>query len=265
MQVWFTNSIHSRIRETAMNDTRRYIFPLATVLLALAILVTSPAGAGTNEDLGILPVDRQLFGKSYGDWGAAWWQWAVGIPAASNPVLDPTGEFGHIDQHGPVWFLAGAFGGTVERSVTVPKGKWLFFPLFNTLWWAPEDLEFAAFVAQEFFGLDPNDLTDEELIRLVAAFALEGLKSLRCTIDGVRVQNPEQYRASSSAFMITDTDLLDDFEIPISMPNLSISDGYWIMLAPLPPGEHVITFSVRANNPLLGRFKLDVTYHLTVK
>jgi hypothetical protein len=248
-----------------MNDTRRFMLTAIAVLIALAMLAPSPATAGTNEELGILPVDEKVFGKSYGEWGAEWWQWAIGIPAETNPILDATGEFGDIDQRGPVWFLAGTFGGTAERSLTVPKDKWLFFPLFNTVWWAPEDLEFAAFVAEVFFGLDPDDLTDEELIRLVAAFSLDGLKSLRCTIDGVRVEDPEQYRASSPRFMITNTDLLDDFGIPISIPNLSISDGYWIMLAPLSPGEHTISFSTRANSPVFGRFKLDVTYHLTVK
>ena len=247
-----------------MTNTGCYVLMLLAVLFASTMLGSSLAVAGTNEDLGILPVDAKLFGRTYGEWGAEWWKWAVGIPAETNPIIDPTGEFGHIDQKGPVWFLAGTFGGTVERSLTVPKGKWLFFPLVNSLWWAPDDLETAAFVA-EFLGLDPDDLTDEELIRLVAAFNLERLVHLSCTIDGVRVDNPLQYRASSPAFMITDTDLLDDFGIPISTPNAAITDGYWIMLSPLSEGEHTIRFAAHVDNPLFGKFKLNVTYHLTIE
>jgi hypothetical protein len=248
-----------------MNATRQFILAGVGSFVALAMLAPSPAAVGTNEDLGILPVDQKVFGKSYGEWAGEWWKWAIGIPAATNPILDPTGEFGTIDQKGPVWFLAGTFGGKAERSLTVPKGKWLFFPLLNNLWWAPEDLEVAAFIVEEFLGLDPEQLTDEELIRLAAAYHNEGVKSLRCTIDGVRVEDPEQYHVSSPPFMITDTDLLDDFGIPISIPNLSITDGYWIMLAPLSPGKHTISFSVRVRHPEFGRFQLDVTYHLTVK
>lgn len=249
-----------------MKDIQRPILAVVAALLALATLALCPAPAGTNEDLGILPVDQKLFGKSYGEWGAEWWKWAISIPAEENPVLDPTGEFGHVGQTGPVWFLAGTFGGgAVERWLTVPKDKWLFYPILNAVWWAPEDLATAAFVAETFFGLDPDTLTDEELITLVAVFSLERLVRIGCTIDGVRVEDVRQYRATSRGFMIADTDLLDDFGLAISTPNVAVSHGYWIMLAPLPPGQHTIHFEGRFHSELFGKGTLEVTYHLTVE
>ncbi len=51
-----------------------------------------------------------------------------------NPVEDNTGKFCGLGQSGPVWFLAGTFGGTVERTCTIPAGKALFYPLVNSIW-----------------------------------------------------------------------------------------------------------------------------------
>ena len=70
--------------------------------------------------------------------------------------------------------------------------------------------------------------------------------------------------AESSAFLIEDTDLADDLGVPIAEDNLAVAAGYWIMLAPLPVGEHTIHFTASVDNPLFGQFEVDVTYHLTV-
>jgi hypothetical protein len=240
---------------------------LLMTLMAAAALQGLPslATAQGNPNPRIAPPNSRPYGLSYGEWGAEWWKWALGIPAGENfdenPILDPTGEFADVDQSGPVWFLAGNFGGTTQRTVTVPAGKALFFPLANNVFWAPDDLAFAAQVA-ESLGIDPEDLTDEELIRLLVNFATDAASDLSLTIDGVPMQDLVRYRAESPAFHIEDTDLLDDLEVPISADNLAVADGYWIMLAPLPVGEHTIHFT--ADGPVFGPFALDVTYHITV-
>jgi hypothetical protein len=64
---------------------------------------------------------------------AQWWQWALETPTSVNPLQDPTGQFGAVNQsHGNVWFLAGNTGGVTVRTVTIPAGKALFFPVANT-------------------------------------------------------------------------------------------------------------------------------------
>src|SRR6059058_3845619 len=62
-----------------------------------------------------------------------WWQWALGTPASENPLTDTTGQFAAVNQSpsGRIWFLAGNFGGTTVRTITVPKGAALFFPIVN--------------------------------------------------------------------------------------------------------------------------------------
>jgi hypothetical protein len=180
--------------------------------------------------------------------------------------LDATGEFGDIDQEGSAWFLAGTFGGPAERTLTIPPGKSLFFPLLNSLWWAPDDLESAAFAVEVELGLNPDDFTDEELIALAAIWAVTFDElEMTCTVDGVELSNLEQYFAESSGFQITDTDLIDDLGTPISQPNTAVAAGYWIMLRPLPIGEHTIRFTVDADDLSLGPFNVDVTYYITVE
>ncbi len=146
------------------------------------------------------------------------------------------------------------------------RARRLFFPIVNSLWWAPDDLPFAAFVAEMIFGLDPDDLTDEELIRLVANFHQDFDElEMTLTIDGVEQSDLEQYYTDSPAFHISDTDFFDDLGAPIGEDNLSVSAGRWIMLAPLSAGEHTIHFTVDADDAFFGPFALDVTYNLTVQ
>ena len=164
---------------------RRCTFKIASIFLAVVVASTF-ALAGRNTNPTVLPIDSNPHGQSYGNWGGEWWAWALGVPLDSNPIEDATGEFGDIDQSGRVWFLAGNFGGESEREVTIPPGKALFFPLINSVWWAPDDVEIAAFVVDEFLGLDPDDFTDEELIALTAVFQVtfETLE-MTCSVDGV--------------------------------------------------------------------------------
>ncbi len=105
---------------------RRRISHNATSLLAVLVLAFGAAvipAAARNVNPRVIPIHAKPYGMTYGEWSAAWWSWAVGIPAATNPILDVTGEFGDIDQEGPVVFLAGSFGATVERALTIPRGK----------------------------------------------------------------------------------------------------------------------------------------------
>lgn len=248
-----------------MTSLPRSLF-LKVLTATLALTITSAKAVAGNPNPRVLPVGSKPYGMSYGDWGGAWWAWALGIPADMNPILDPDGTFGAVDQSGPVWFLAGTFGGAVERTVSVPRGKALFFPLVNSVWWAPDDLEFAAFVAEEFLGLDPATLSDEELIRLGAGFQVTFTElTMTCTVDGEPLQNLEQYRAASAPFVIEDADLLDDFGIPIAEDNFAVSDGYWIMLSPLPAGRHEIHLVVQSDSLLFGEFDLDVRYVVNIE
>jgi len=240
---------------------------LAMLVGSLVLLQSEGTSLAGNPNPGVAPPNSTPGDMTYGEWGGAWWSWALGIPAASNPVIDETGEFGDVDQQGSVWFLAGTFGATAERTLSVPTGKKLFFPIINSVWWAPDDVEFAAMIAEDVLGLDPEEFTDKELIELMAVLQVTfDTLQMHCTVDGVEITNLEDYFAVSPPFPIIDTDLLDDWEVPISQPNCAIAAGYWLMLNPLKKGEHTIHFSADGQgNPVFADFALDVTYHLTVE
>ncbi len=203
--------------------------------------------ADGNSNPGVLPIGFKHFGKSYGEWAAEWWKWITAIPFDENPMFDETGEFCDIGQSGKVFFLASTFGfGEWVRECEVPANKVLFFPIVPAVFWAPEDGE-----------------TEEE-VRAGANEAMDGVNLLKCTVDGVRLEDLFDQRAESPAFTLPDT-LLIDFGFDPGDRFPAVADGYWIMLAPLSRGEHVIHFRMRiARGPFAGS-NHDVTYLLTVE
>lgn len=99
--------------------------------------------ASTLVALTLVPATNASANKDYGSLTARWWKWVYAQKAIdragtnTNPVLDSTGAYANVDQaHGigpdnKYFFLTGTFGASVTRTVTVPKGKTLFFPIIN--------------------------------------------------------------------------------------------------------------------------------------
>src|SRR6185503_2388565 len=107
---------------------------LATAALALGTSLSAQADKAKLQIPHVFPPSSAPYGKTFGEWSAAWWHWATAAPVASNPIADQTGQNATLGQSGKVWFLAGNLGGTTERTVTVPSNKALFFPLINTVY-----------------------------------------------------------------------------------------------------------------------------------
>jgi hypothetical protein len=109
--------------------------PLKAGLLVIPALAVGPAVADDDRAANpprVAPISSKPGGQTYGRWAAEWWQWALGVPAATNPLLDATGEHCAQRQVDNVWFLAGTVGlDPVVRECTIPEGKALFFPLIN--------------------------------------------------------------------------------------------------------------------------------------
>jgi hypothetical protein len=213
---------------------------------------------------------KESFPLTYGEWGARWWQYVIGIPACSdgspapcsspaqilNPLLDPTGAKCQVGQWGPVFFLAGtATPAPVTRSCDVPGGTGLFFPIINIFCAVPEDgdtTNFTNICKAAIDGVDP--------------------KSLLVTIDGKKVQNLYRYFRASEFFAFTgvggNVDEPNGCGTPpcyVGFREPAYSDGYWVMLTPLSPGQHTIHFeaAVLSTDPFYP-FTQNVTYKLKV-
>lgn len=228
---------------------------LVATIFALMLGTIAPdiANAGQGNPR-IATIQSHPYGKTYGEWAAEWWQWALGTPASVNPVLDETGEFCAEGQEGHVWFLAGSFGvGGFERECTVPSGTSLFFPLINSFYGA--------------FLNDPPETRTEEYIRDQAH--CETPTELFAEIDGVQVKNPLQYFEKSPVF---DVQLPEDNifgvgeeVIPELLLSPSVDEGYYLFLRPLPPGRHNIYWKATWFCPSISvDVSEEVTYELTV-
>lgn len=217
---------------------------LLTAVMAVAVVVafTLPTQAGQATP--------KVYGKTIGNWGHAWWQWALNFPTADNPILLDGNVDCSAGQSGKVWYLAGTFGGSADRTCSIKKGKAIFFPLLNGIFWTP---------------LDPNvpeDCTDESSCRGVSA-NIDAITSWTCIVDDTPcVWFVQVVRAQSDARPVNLPDgsiAVTDFGYAAGVREISIADGYWVMLDPLSRGNHTIHFTSNAPG-----FSLYVTYHLTV-
>lgn len=86
------------------------------------------------------------------------------------------------------------------------------------------------------------------------------------SIDGVNLQSLQTYKVQSPLF--TSTFPKDNIFGAPAGPTQSVSDGIFLVLQPLSPGNHTVHFTgVVLANPTLGTqsFATDATYHLVVK
>ena len=228
------------------------------VMSVVMLSVVGPAVAlaqGENNP-GIMPPQSHAFGKSLGEWSAEWWKWALSIPSKRSPLIDPTGANCAEGQSGKVWFLAGTFTttdtpsgdvvGTASRACSIPTGKAVLIPIINA----------------ECSTIEGNGTTEAEL-RSCARGLIDGVTTLNAEVDGKTITNPRQYRATSPlfTFILPPNDILG--KGPGSSP--SVSDGFYLLLAPLSVGRHTIHVHGEAPISPQSRFILDVSYTLTVK
>ena len=229
------------------------IIAAVSIVVALMTGSVSRVWAG-NLNPGVIPPHAKAHGMTYGEWSAKWWQWAYSLPTDQNPFFDENCDCsnGANGQDGSVWFLTGVINasGTAFRKCTVPAGKTLFFPILNV----------------ECSTLEGNGSTEEEL-RGCTEFFMNFATDLAVEIDGVPIQNLEDYRASSPRFTygpLPDHNVLQffGFDAPAGSTSLSVADGFYLMLTPLSVGQHTIHFTGTFGDPI--NFTLDITYNLTV-
>ena len=242
--------------------------PLASVALALLFAGLPPQVSGENLNPGIIPPHAKPYGKSYGEWSALWWQWAFKSPVTGSPLMDATGAAAVTGQSGPVWFLAGMYNsievepghwlGVAVREFTVPVGKALFFPILNT--------------GADNVGYEPP-YTVEELWEMVHA-NLATATNMACEIDGAPVEGLSNlfttpYRAESPVFsywLPPEDNLYQFYGVDFWGTTFPVvSDGVYLMLAPLSRGQHTIHFGGDLMSPAnIPYFTLDITCHITV-
>jgi len=228
---------------------------LIVTMVILGLLAASPALA-VASDLTIVPpaASSAQTGKTYGELSAAWWQTMLAIPVDSNPTFDSTGTNCPLGETAQIFFLAGESSGSqVERTCTVPRTKPLFFPIIN--------IECSNVENSPFFGA-----TDTDRASCARQFADEiGVSTLQLTLDGVAVGSLSRFRAASPPFNFIMPRNDNILFVRGKTSGRAVSDGFWALLKPPTPGNHVIHFAgAFVSGPGAG-FSQDVTYRLTVQ
>lgn len=223
----------------------------ALAAAALVTLLSVLALAGTAQRANAAPA------RNGSELTAQWWQWALSIPASENPLLDETGDFAGVGQPyegNKVFFLCGVFNvsGTAERSITLPAGTPLFFPVLNNCW-----INNSGGYHRRHGG-DAPDLTVPQMYAFVAD-QVDAVTEVHVTLDGFDL-SALAARIASLPFAVH---MPDDnvWGLPGGTYSPGVSDGYWVYLAPLAKGGHVLNFGGSG----AGGFTLDITYNITVE
>jgi hypothetical protein len=204
----------------------------------------------------MMPICSAL-ADSFDKLSVEWWQWAISIPRSVNPQLElMSGENAVVGQHGPVWFLAGVFGGgTAKRQCSVPEGTALFFPVINSI-----NIDIP-----NVCGQGPEHVSVEDLRASSAAF-VDGATNVSVTVDGLPIKKLQ--RVQSKVFAVAlprDNVFLTPCggvdTVPPGIYSPAVDDGLYVLLDRLPAGPHTLHF--HAEN-LSQPFVQDVTYDLTV-
>jgi len=231
-------------------ETHRMKRALGTIL---AILCTAAAT--------LVPAQAASAANDYGNLTAQWWQWVYAQEAVdvggtnTNPLLDSTGAYATVGQENGIgpgdkfFFLTGTFGGDATRTVTVPHGKALFFPIFNS---------------EVDNAVAPPTNYGVPKLKALAKAQIDAATKLDATFNGKTVKI---FRSTSPTFSYTVPDENSIYAFfGLTGPQFegrvkpAVADGYWAYIPPPSPGQHELKFE-SANDT---GFSLHVTYHLTV-
>ena len=197
------------------------------VLVALGVMAIAQTASAAPR---VAPITSNPHGLSYAEWGARWYQWALGTPVSDNPFVGADCSGGQV---GEVWFLHGVFGaGEAERTCRVPAGTALFFPLINNAYFA--------------FLNDPPDTRTEAFVRSMATCSADAVSA---SIDGVPVANAGGYYVDAQDTPLFEVQLPEDNILGLTEADAedlllspSAHSGYYLFVQPLPPGTHTIAW-----------------------
>jgi hypothetical protein len=204
-------------------------------------------------------------GKTYGQWGDAYFKWLFELPGPDFPFADSTGavcataqsraEDGGAVADGP-FFLACTNAGRVTRTCTIPAGRMLFLPMAD---WYGDNGGMA--VGSQF--------TDQQWQDELSATAAS-VTTVALEIDGKCYGSTKSdfapYLTEWSQYSYTVPNTPSNYYATFNSSTFTgpvpsaFAGGYFILLAPLSAGSHTIHFT--SLRPAISE---DVTYNLTVQ
>jgi hypothetical protein len=222
-----------------------------------AVFTLCACGSTKQSHIDILNPNVPQYGKTYAEWASAWIAYSqrYAPPDCADPVVDETGELctRYQDEDSPVFFLVGNYGGVSRRDrCVVPAGKALFFPLLEAF--------------GDNAGVPLDQLYSDETLRSYAesSFALMDASTLQLSVDGATAEGLERGAVTNTKtfthFDSTQNRYACDDKTNVEGDFPGYGSGYWVMLAPLAPGQHTVEFSAQAR-PAPGQNGLTLDVH----
>lgn len=213
-----------------------------------------------NPNSRVFPPNAHPYGKSQAQWTADWWSHMFSFGCDNFPLFDTDGSSAGLNTAGPVIFLPGNFGGETTRTITVPHGKALLFPILNNIW-----LYSACYGAAEEDEAFANGTLEAYISSIIDPVLSADGTTVSATLDGIAFNNLKNYRFKSGLYEFNaNPELVDCLGDPCLVADdlLALTNGFWLMLKPLSRGQHTLNFQGAIED--FG-FSLNVTYHITVQ
>ncbi len=200
--------------------------PLRVRLVLMLALLWGWAGVSMAQDatpaprnVTAFPPGAVVFGLTAGEWSARYAQWSLSFPVGVSPGQDVTGERCGYGQSGPVFFIPRNLSPCV-----VPVGVAVFVSIAGTSCSTVEPVP--------YFGRDEPEL------RACAATEAERYTGIAVSLDGQDIPDIASYRAASPLFTmrLPENNVLG---VPAGFME-AVADGYQVILAPLPAGDHEV-------------------------
>ncbi len=217
--------------------------PLYFSLIAVFLLLFTPLSVQSSAGPGsyFYPADSKPFGKSYPEWAAIWIKFVFEYPVKDARLIDKNGSLCTVNQTGNVWILPGASSGTFDhRSCVIPNGTSLLI--------SPTE----GFCNK---NTSPAVGDNEAEIRICAKEDVSKDTKSSTILDGVQISNLHDVNYFQSVPF--------DLKYPPDQgPYKTVGEGVFLMLKPLPPGNHTLVQNAEAKSE---NWSYQVTYHLEVK
>jgi hypothetical protein len=214
----------------------------------LFLIVALPSFAnGDDINPYVYSTDSSPHGITYQKWTGEFWRWLLSLSASEHPRENYTPEKCANGQDGDVWFLEAPLSGEEERTCTIPAGKSIL-----------------AAVLQGMCNTSDPALQNDEDIRKCATEGND-YGVISGSLDGVEIKNLDQYRTDSGFYDMTH--VADNlYQLPEGGPYRAYTNGYFVFLEPLPPGEHDLHLTVSVANPINPQYNYaaEWTYHLII-
>lgn len=226
---------HSSVALTT--DIRSHVVPDSD--LDASPKLNKSSNMALRSPIEVVQPNQAIDGKSQAEWGNFWWTKIHTTPKNKNPLTSNN----NFEKTGSVQMLVGTGFGEppVVRDIRIDDTTYLFAPIVNSSAdnaglppdWTTADSRY--FTQSVINAVDPQRYPENNLF-----YEVDG-KSLidRSSWTPYRQQSP-----SAFSFVVPKNHYIGPeggYTAGLQVDD-GISDGYWVMLNPLPSGKHTIHF-----------------------